>query len=240
MFTSRKLIAFALAAVVAMGAVSCDKDESNDNTSSDNGEVTVGDWVNLGLPSGLLWASRNIGAAQSSEDGLYFAWGETQSKTSYSWSNYAHGSGYADLTKYCNNENFGHNGYTDNLTILQPADDAATANWGNGARTPTKEEFQELCENCTSEWITLNGRKGRKFTGSNGNSIFIPAAGYLEGDGSNHVGNLGYYWSATLRTDGFPNVAWQLYINQGNATVTDASGYHRYYGLPVRAVRSAK
>jgi len=135
---------------------------------------------------------------------------------------------------------YGYNGFTDNLTILQPSDDAATANWGNGARMPTMEEIKELCDNCTSEWVTLNGAKGRKFTGTNGNSIFIPAAGYLEGDGSNNAGSMGFYWSSTLRTDGYPNTAWQLEINQGTARATNSTGYHRYYGLPVRAVRSAK
>lgn len=236
-----------MAAVVAMGAVSCDKDESNGSASSNsnneapvNGEITDGDWVDLGLPSGLLWASRNIGASQPTADGQYFAWGETQSKTVYSWETYVYGYSYSEMTKYCNNEYFGYNGYTDDLTTLQPGDDAATANWGNGARTPTMEEIKELCDKCTSEWVTLNGAKGRKFTGTNGNSIFIPAAGYLEGDGSNNAGRMGFYWSATLRTDGFPNTAWQLEINQGTARATNSTGYHRYYGLPVRAVRSAK
>lgn len=240
MIKARRLLAFAMAAVVAMGAMSCDKDESNDSASSNSNNETAGDWVDLGLPSGLLWASRNIGASQPTADGQYFAWGETQSKTVYSWETYAYGYSYSELTKYCNNEYFGYNGYTDGLTTLQPSDDAATANWGNGARTPTMEEIKELCDNCTSEWVTLNGAKGRKFTGTNGNSIFIPAAGYLEGDGSNNAGSMGFYWSATLRTDGYPNTAWQLEINQGTARATNSTGYHRYYGLPVRAVRSAK
>ncbi len=245
MIKARRLLAFAMAAVVAMGAVSCDKDESNDSASSNsnngasgNGEITADDWVDLGLPSGLLWASRNIGASQPTADGQYFAWGETQSKTVYSWATYAYGNSYSELTKYCNNEYFGYNGYTDDLTTLQPSDDAATANWGNGARMPTMEEIKELCDNCTSEWVTLNGAKGRKFTGTNGNSIFIPAAGYLEGNGSNNSGSMGFYWSATLRTDGYPNDAWQLEINQGTARATNSTGYHRYYGFPVRAVRS--
>ncbi len=244
MIKARRLLAFAMAAAVAIGAVSCDKDEnSSSNSNNDapvNGEITAGDWVDLGLPSGLLWASRNIGASQPTADGQYFAWGETQSKTVYSWETYAYGYSYSELTKYCNNEYFGYNGYTDGLTTLQPSDDAATANWGNGARTPTMEEIKELCDNCTSEWVTLNGAKGRKFTGTNGNSIFIPAAGYLEGDGSNNAGSMGFYWSSTLRTDGYPNTAWQLEINQGTARATNSTGYHRYYGLPVRAVRSAK
>ena len=247
MIKARKLLAFAMAAVVAMGAVSCDKDESNGSASSNsnneapaNGELTAGDWVDLGLPSGLLWASRNIGADQPTDDGQFFAWGETQPKMEYSWETYAYGYSYAEMTKYCNNEYLGYNGYTDDLTTLQPGDDAATANWGNGARMPTMEEIKELCDNCTREWVTLNGAKGLKFTGTNGNSIFIPAAGYLEGDGSNNAGSMGFYWSATLRTDGYPNDAWQLEINQGTAHATSSTGYHRYYGFPVRAVRSAK
>ena len=176
MIKARRLLAFAMAAVVAMGAVSCDKDESSASSNSNNGapgngEITAGDWVDLGLPSGLLWASRNIGASQPTDDGQFFAWGETQPKMEYSWETYAYGYSYSELTKYCNNEYFGYNGYTDNLTTLQPGDDAATANWGNGARMPTMEEIKELCDNCTREWVTLNGAKGLKFTGTNGNSI---------------------------------------------------------------------
>ena len=244
MIKARRLLAFAMAAVVAMGAVSCDKDESSassnsNNGASGNGEITAGDWVDLGLPSGLQWASRNIGSNQPTDDGQFFAWGETQPKMEYSWETYAYGYSYAEMTKYCNNEYLGYNGYTDDLTTLQPSDDAATANWGNGARMPTMEEIKELCDNCTSEWVTLNGAKGRKFTGTNGNTIFIPAAGYIDRDGSNDAGSMGYYWSATLRTDGFCNTAWQLEINQGTARATNSTGYHRYYGFPVRAVRSA-
>lgn len=247
MIKARRLLAFAMAAVVAMGAMSCDKDESNGSASSNsnneapaNGELTAGDWVDLGLPSGLLWASRNIGADQPTADGQFFAWGETQPKMEYSWETYAYGYSYSELTKYCNNEVFGYNGYTDDLTTLQPSDDAATANWGNGARMPTMEEIKELCDNCTSEWVTLNGVKGRKFTGTNGNSIFIPAAGYLDGDGSSTLQNYGYYWSASLSTDGFPNIAWELEINPSTAHPSNFSGHHRYYGYTVRAVRSAK
>ncbi len=247
MIKARRLLAFAMAAVVAMGAVSCDKDESSassnsNNGASGNGEITAGDWVDLGLPSGLLWASRNIGANQPTDDGQFFAWGETQPKMEYSWETYAYGHSYSELTKYCNNEVFGYNGYTDDLTTLQPGDDAATANWGNGARMPTMEEIKELCDNCTSEWVTLNGAKGRKFTGTNGNSIFIPAAGYIDEDGSSafSLENYGYYWSSSLRTDGFCNTAWELEFNPGTARPSSSSGHHRYYGYTVRAVRSAK
>lgn len=97
------------------------------------------DWVDLGLPSGLLWASRNVGANTQEEYGDYFAWGETQPKTEYAWFTYRFCSNgdYHQLTKYCGV-------ITNTDTILQPEDDAATVNWGGGARIPTKAEWTEL------------------------------------------------------------------------------------------------
>ena len=90
-----------------------------------------GDWVDLGLPSGLLWATRNVGANSPEDYGNYFAWAETSPKSVYDWDTYIYTCGnWGDLTKYCDNSNYGCNGFTDNLTILQPGDDAATANYG--------------------------------------------------------------------------------------------------------------
>ena len=135
-------------------------------------------YVDLGLPSGLLWAACNVGANAPEEYGDYFAWGETQPKDVYNWSTYQYCMGSNNtLTKYCTDPNYGYNGFTDNLTILLPEDDAATANWGNGWRMPTKEEWQELLDNTTVTWTQQNGVNGRLFTGSNGNSLFLPAAG---------------------------------------------------------------
>lgn len=195
------------------------------------------DWVDLGLPSGLLWATRNVGADSPEDYGDYFAWAETQPKGYYDWSTYT----YAceddwDLTKYCNDSYCGCNGYTDNLTILQAGDDAATANWGSGWRTPTREEWEELLDYCTSVWTTQNGVRGRRFTGPNGNTLFLPAAGYRWGDYLFDAGSAGYYWSSSLNSD-FPNHAWNCYFYSGYCLMDDD---YRISGHSVRAVRSAR
>lgn len=197
-------------------------------------------WVDLGLPSGLLWAVRNVGASSPEDYGDYFAWAEIQPKSYYDWDNYTyscHDDYYYDLTKYCNRSEFGCNGYTDNLTILQAGDDAATANWGNGCRTPTDGEWEELLNHCTSVWTTQNGVYGRRFTGPNGNTLFLPAAGYRRDDNLDYAGSGGYYWSSSLYT-GRPNRAWYCLFTSGYSSMD--SYYGRDHGHSVRAVRSAR
>lgn len=173
-----------------------------------------GDWVDLGLPSGLLWATRNVGASSSTDYGNYYAWGETSPKSVYDWSTYRLVNYSTGFTKYTG---------SDGLTILQPGDDAATANYGG--RTPTKEEWRELTNNTTSQWMTINGVNGRCFTGSNGNSLFLPAAAV--------PGSYGNYWSSSLDT-GSPDFAWLFYFNSDGQGVDFAP---RFYGFTVRAVR---
>ena len=193
-------------------------------------------YVDLGLPSGLLWATCNVGADSPEDYGDYFAWGETQPKDYYVWSTYQYCNGdYNQLTKYCNNSNYGYNGFTDNLTTLLPEDDAATANWGYDWRMPTKEEWQELYSNTTSVWTTQNGVNGLRFTASNGNSLFLPAAGY-RGSSSLYVGSYGYYWSSSLYTD-YPYRAWGFDFSSGIYGMSYSS---RYYGPSVRGVRSSR
>ena len=196
-----------------------------------------GDWVDLGLPSGLLWATRNVGASSPEDYGDYFAWAETQPKSYYDWDTYTYTcSDYDDLTKYCNDSYYGCDGYTDNLTILQAGDDAATANWGKGCRTPTREEWEELIDHCTSVWTTQNGVNGRRFTGPNGNTLFLPAAGFRWDDHLYVAGRYGCYWSSLLYTD-CPNGAWRGYFNSGYSGLYSD---YRYSGHSVRAVRSAR
>ena len=193
------------------------------------------DWVDLGLPSGLLWATRNVGATSPEDYGDYFAWGETQPKEVYDWSTYIYCNGDGrQLTKYCNNSVFGYNGFTDNLTILQPGDDAATANYGG--RTPTKEEWQELLDNTTATWTTQNGVNGQLFTGTNGNSLFLPAASCRWDSNIPGGGNYGYYWSSSL-DPGLPFTAWEIGFGSGSPYL---NGISRRCGQPVRAVRSAE
>ena len=195
------------------------------------------DYVDLGLPSGLLWATCNVGADTPEGYGDYFAWGETQTKDTYDKSNYQYYYPITfQLTKYCNMANDGYNGFIDNLTTLESEDDAATANWGNGWRMPTQEEFKELLDNTTVTWTTQNGVNGRLFTATNGNSLFLPAAGYYKESNLNKVGNQGRYWSSTLYTEN-NYYAWILYFN--NSVCYKNSDY-RYYGLSVRAVRDVQ
>jgi hypothetical protein len=193
-------------------------------------------YVDLGLPSGLLWATCNLGAETPEDYGDYFAWGETQPKDYYDWSTYQYCMGSSTtLTKYCNNSSNGYNGFTDNLTTLLPEDDAATANWGNDWRMPTKEEWQELYNNTTVTWTTQNGVNGRLFTASNGNSLFLPAAGYRGNSSLNDAGSDGNYWSSSLDSYG-PYLAWVLYFDSGYYVMSNGRG-HRFCGRSVRPVR---
>jgi len=196
------------------------------------------EWVDLGLPSGLLWATCNVGADIPEAYGNYYSWGETQPRAgnAYCWENYvyANGSG-TKLKKYCNQPNFGNNGFTDNFRTLLPEDDAATANWGNGWRMPTETEFRELYENCEMAWTTQNHVQGRLFTASNGNSIFMPAAGRYWSGLAITVGSRGSYWSSSLYTFS-PNCAWHFDFTTGY----DMETLERCYGLTVRPVCSAQ
>ena len=202
-----------------------------------NGGSITHEYVDLGLPSGLLWATCNVGADSPEEYGDYFAWGETQPKNYYFWSTYQYCNGTENtLTKYCNNSSYGFNGFNDNLTTLLPEDDAATANWGSNWRMPTKEEWQELLDNTTITWTTQNGVNGRLFTAANGNSLFLPAAGYLY-DSSLHLsGDGGYYWSSSLDT-GYPDDAWRLGFLSSHYGMGDGS---RLHGFTVRPVCSSR
>ena len=193
-------------------------------------------YVDLGLPSGLLWATCNVGANNPEDYGDYFAWGETQPKDTYNWSTYQYCMGsYTTMTKYCSNSSYGYNGFTDDLTTLLPEDDAATANWGSHWRMPTEEEWQELYQNTTHTWTTQNGVKGRLFTASNGNSLFLPAAGYRYNSSLYDAGSDGHYWSSSLNTD-VQDCAWPFYFYSDGYYM---GYYSRNGGRSVRPVRSA-
>ena len=198
------------------------------------GSIAGHDWVDLGLPSGTKWATCNVGANNPKEYGDYFAWGETSTKDTYNWSTYRYCNGdYNTLTKYCNNAEYGNNGFTDALTTLEASDDAATANWGAGWRMPTHSEMQELYDNCTHEWTTQNGVNGEKFTGSNGNSIFLPAAGNRYNDELYGAVSYGYYWSSSLGTS-YPCRARRLDFGSDECGADD--DFNRFGGFSVRPV----
>ncbi len=207
-------------------------DNGTDNSRMENGYKAV----DLGLPSGTLWATCNVGATSPEEYGDYFAWGETTTKESYSWSTYKYGTSSSNLTKYNTDES---RGTVDNKTVLDLEDDAAAVNWGGDWRMPTLDEQKELynTDNCTWEWTTQNGVYGRKVTSkSNGNSIFLPAAGYRGNSSLFYDGAFGYYWTSSLYTSS-PYYACYLYFDSDHY---DWNHRSRYCGLSVRAVCSSK
>ena len=154
------------------------------------------EYVDLGLS--VNWATCNVGASTPEEYGDYFAWGETATKENYDWSTYRYYNGSRNtITKYCDNQTYGSNGYTDNLKILEAGDDVATVNWGSDWRMPTESELYELYD-CEWTWTTQNNVSGYKITGPNGNYIFLPAAGYYEGTVLKDAGSLCFYLSNTL------------------------------------------
>ena len=192
------------------------------------------EYVDLGLPSGTLWATCNIGADKPEDYGDYFAWGETEPKDVYNWSTYKWCNGdYNLMTKYCTKSSYGYNGFTDGKMELDPKDDAAFVNWGSSWRMPTLDQIKELSNNCTCTGTTQNNVVGYLLTGPNGNTLFLPAAGSRVESSLNYAGSHGFYWSRTLYTSG-PGSAWCLDICS-NGVGWGHDGRHA--GFTVRAVR---
>ena len=184
--------------------------------------------VDLGLS--VKWAICNVGANSPEEYGDYFAWGEVKPKGVYDWSTYKYCNGsYNTLTKYNSDSRYGR---VDNKSTLEAQDDAATANWGGAWRMPTKAEQDELRTKCKWVWTKLNGVNGYKVIGPNGNSIFLPAAGYLINSSLFSARSYGYYWSSSLYAGG-PDFAYYVYFNSG---FVNRGSNGRYYGLSVRPV----
>ena len=227
-----KKILLLTAMVLPFVLISCgdDKDEPD---SPDNHE-----YVDLGLPSGTLWATCNIGADNPEEYGDYFAWGETQPKDTYDWNTYKWG-GYGSngnfyLMKYCTNSNYGP---YDDKSELDSEDDAAYANWGPLWRMPSYDQIEELYNYCTWQWTQRNGVNGQLGTGPNGASLFLPVAGYYREGVLNEAGSGGYYWSRTL---------WQNLCEAACFLGFDSEHKYNWFangraiGQTVRAVRAPK
>lgn len=201
-------------------------------------ELVVGDYdyVDLGLPSGTLWADHNVGADNPEENGSYFAWGETEPKEVYTWDNYKFGM-YPSITKYCIHS---EHGTVDNITELEPEDDAASVNWGSGWQIPSEAQMEELLGGrCTiMEYITQNGVVGFKVTSKfNGNSIFLPAAGYYnyyDDTSLQYAGTLGFYWSRSLFSSS-STIAINRYFTPGS-TSAFSTYPSRSCGMSVRPV----
>lgn len=215
------------------------------------GQLNGHEWVDLGLPSGVKWATCNIGASCPEEYGDYFAWGDARIKGQYSWETYKYYSGRArnrnlpkfllpriKLSKYNSHSN---NGMVDNLNSLAASDDPANELWGSGWRLPRRADFEELQSLCKIEWEWNRDNKanGVTITGPNGNSIFLPAAGVYEDD--LFLGTLardeGGYWSSNLAFDSTKALTLRIYCLEPYLTISGLDeGYPRCYGLTIRPV----
>ncbi len=207
------------------------------SSCSDNHE-----YVDLGLPSGTLWATCNVGATKPTEYGDLFAWGEASSKKTFTSENYKFykikDEEIEEITKYNTESKFGT---IDNKTELETQDDAASVNWGGSWRMPTLEEMEELDSCCNWEWT--DDYEGSGVAGQickskkNGNTIFLPAAGYGNDGVRVYEGGYGYYWYSSLASSG-PIYAYGLNFNAGDISVD--YGDFRSNGCSVRAVCPSK
>ena len=213
-------------------------------TKSGGGTTPTEEYVDLGLS--VKWARCNLGASKPSDYGDYFAWGETEPKTNYSWATYkwmqTGKNDWMYITKYTFADGqtkgiwYDADGkfIGDNKTTLDAADDAATVNLGSPWRMPTADEIKELIGHCTWTWTTQDGVKGYEVKSKkNGNSIFLPAAGYRSYSKLNYAGSQGYYWSSSLLTE-YSEYARDLYFDAGDH---EWNSPRRYCGCPVRPVR---
>lgn len=204
----------------------------NSSAQTVSGQIDGYDYVDLGL--GVKWATYNVGGEKPTDFGGYFAWGETETKTSYTWENYKWCNGsFNSLTRYCTIKKMGKR---DKTTELIPNDDAATTNWSPAWRMPSADELQALVDSCKWEWTNNYNKSG--VAGSvgtskiNGNTIFLPAAGFFEGDSVKNVGVRGQYISNKIADyDKFE--VFNLWF--GNTSIeNDFIG--RQYGNSIRAV----
>ena len=198
--------------------------------------------IDLGLS--VKWAKNNIGATcgdtVESWYGGFYAWGETETKSDYSWATYKHGSDYNKLTKYCpsnKTDYWNGTGSPDNKLILDAVDDIATRTYDSNYRMPTKAEIEELIT-LPNQWVTdyngISGLNGRVFTGTNGNTLFIPAAGFFYGSTHSLTGSNCNLWSSSLYS-GYPNYALRLDFH---SNIINLSDNVRCYGFSVRAVKA--
>ena len=194
-------------------------------------------WGVLGLPSGILWATRNVGANSLEESGYYLAWAETQEKSYYDWDTY----------RYYNTSTYSITKYNDIdcLTTLQPNDDAAFVHLGGSCRMPTKKDWKELFDNTTYTWDSRYGVKGVLFKEknivSNGDSLFLPAVGFRHEDGifdgehyPQHYDGYGFYWTSSRSTNDSNNAWYVSFKYETEKPVLKE--YLRLFGLPIRPV----
>ncbi|MBR5062253.1 MAG: hypothetical protein IKX24_08965 [Prevotella sp.] len=207
--------------VMGLLVTSCSGDDEDKKTNESAPKDVVA--IDLGLPSGTKWASCNVGANKPEEYGGYYAWGETEEKDYYNWSSYIHCGG---TEKTC---------YDLGSDISGTKYDVAHVKWGGNWRMPTYVEMGELMDNCTDVNTTLNGVNCRKFTSKiNGNSIFLPIAGFHVDGGLNAVG-YSYYWLST-QSPRLMQSAYRLRMHGIGSGFADRDDQFRYYGFSVRPV----
>lgn len=178
------------------------------------------EWVDLGLPSGTLWATCNVGAGEASQPGTLYAWGETAEKNSYTPDNSRHHT--QDIDDFSGDK----------------TNDVATAKWGEGWRMPTKDEYDELLYYCNWKYVQKDGRWGSELTNpANNRSIFLPATGYMDGTQLQNASGNGIYWTSTPRKDQWKNGA---YMYQFGGALGEVSISERSYGHAVRPVSDNK
>lgn len=183
----------------------------------------------IDMGGNIKWACCNVGAKKPVEYGNYYAWGETQTKQSYTWDTYKWNAP-DDMTKY---------NKQDLLTKLEPTDDAATALWGSQWRMPKYDEYSALIENCTWEHLYLAGTEGIKVTAPNGNRIYLPCTGWAANDNDpyNTVYAFGVYWASERLSDQFYGYACFFQCDFTDQTVEkNTQGRIRSLGLAIRAV----
>jgi hypothetical protein len=215
-------------------------------------------FVDLGITDGtqkIFWAEKNVGADNAWDYGDYYAWGETETKSNYSWSTYKYGTATNALTKYCSDRIYGNNGFTDNLTVLgeytikadeAPVDDDVAHVKDPESSMPTTEEWLALANTSNCTWVWTDDYDGKGVAGcivyaGTGEQhtlfeahIFLPAAGWRSESSLNDAGTIGYYWSSSLYAKS-PYCAYRLSFDLSN--VNAQSNSNRHYGRSVRAVR---
>ena len=203
------------------------------------------EYVDLGLPSGLKWASCNLGATSPEQPGDYYAWGETEPKERYDWDSYkqsksvtnADGTSYYNLTKYCTDAEKGLDGFTDGKTQLEPVDDAATVKLGSPWRMPTEAEVKELVEGCTWTKETVNDTPCLRATSkANGKSIILCSAGVIDGSDYATQGSFTGFWTSSLSPS--RTFIGGAFSESGRKTLNPGvGGWSRRVGFPIRPVR---
>ena len=216
----RKLYAFftqLTLVIICANLVSCGNDKSSESQNSSAVEISAGNEIDLGLPSGKLWASCNLGADSPEKYGDYYAWGEIEKKDSFPRK------GYKYLGTLIGNNISG--------TEYDVVSNVLKDDWV----MPNQHDFKELVDNCKREWVKYNGVNGYKLIGPNGNSIFLPATGFCDPLLCNQE-SIGFYWSST-DDNGFNAIA--LSLSDGKIAINKELRYHGHAIRPIKEHKSS-